>query len=73
MPFRYKIDILVALKEAGYNTGRIRREKIMGERTLQYFRENRMVSLETIEVVCNLLDCDFTDLIELVKNEETEG
>ena len=31
MSIRYKIDVLSALKEAGYNTNRIRKEKIMGE------------------------------------------
>ena len=35
MPIVYKIDVLSALKEAGYNTTRIRKEKIMGEAMLQ--------------------------------------
>ena len=28
MAIKYKIDIIAALKEAGYNTSRIRKEKI---------------------------------------------
>ena len=28
MPIKYKIDVIAALKEAGYNTTRIRKEKI---------------------------------------------
>ena len=35
MPIQYKIDVIAALKEAGYNTTRIRKEKIMGEAMLQ--------------------------------------
>lgn len=35
MPIVYKIDVLSALKEAGYNTTRIRKEKIMGEAMLK--------------------------------------
>ena len=38
MPIQYKIDVIAALKEAGYNTTRIRKEKIMGEAMLQKIR-----------------------------------
>jgi len=30
----YKIDILAALKEKGYNTNRLRKEKLLAESTL---------------------------------------
>ena len=32
MPIKYKIDIMAALKDAGYNTNKIRSEKLMGRR-----------------------------------------
>ena len=35
MPFKYKIDVIAALKRAGYSTYRIRKEKIFSEGTLQ--------------------------------------
>lgn len=35
MPIIYKMDVLAALKEKGYNTNRIRKDKIMGEAMLQ--------------------------------------
>ena len=35
MPMIYKLDVLSALKEAGYNTNRIRKEKLIGEAMLQ--------------------------------------
>ena len=31
MPVVYKIDILAALKDAGYNTNRLRKEKLLSE------------------------------------------
>ena len=34
MPIRYKLDILEALKQAGYSTYRLRKEKILGERVI---------------------------------------
>ena len=41
MPMCYKVDLLAVLKEAGYNTNRIRKEKIMGEAMLQKIRNGR--------------------------------
>ena len=67
MAMKYKIDIIAALKEAGYNTSRIRKEKIMGEAMLQKIRSGQMVSWAILETICNLLDCQPGDLIEYVK------
>lgn len=70
MGMKYKIDIIAALKEAGYNTNRIRKEKIMGESMLQKIRSGQMVSWATMETLCELLNCQPADLIEYVKAEE---
>ena len=64
---KYKIDVLAALKEKGYNTNKIRKEKIMGEAMLQKIRSGQMVSWATFETLCELLDCQPADLIEYVK------
>ena len=67
MAMKFKIDIIAALKEAGYNTSRIRKEKIMGEAMLQKIRSGQMVSWAILETICDLLDCQPGDLIEYVK------
>lgn len=67
MPIRYKVDVIAALKEAGYNTTRIRKEKIMGEAMLQKIRSGQMVSWATLETICDLLGCQPGDLLEYVK------
>lgn len=67
MGMKYKIDVIAALKEAGYNTNRIRKEKIMGESMLQKIRSGQMVSWATLETLCELLNCQPADLIEYVK------
>ena len=64
MPMKYKVDVLATLKEAGYNTGTIRKEKIMGEAMLQKIRSGQMVSWATLETICELLNCQPGDLIE---------
>lgn len=67
MPMKYKIDVISALKEAGYNTSTIRKEKIMGEAMLQKIRGGQMVSWATLETICDLLDCQPGDLVEYVR------
>lgn len=70
MPIKYKIDVIAALKEAGYNTTRIRKEKIMGEAMLQKIRSGQMVSWATLETICGLLNCQPGDLLEYTKEQE---
>ncbi|MEQ2657414.1 helix-turn-helix transcriptional regulator [Clostridium phoceensis] len=67
MPIRYKVDVIAALKEAGYNTTRIRKDKIMGEAMLQKIRSGQMVSWATLETICDLLGCQPGDLLEYIK------
>ena len=67
MPIQYKIDILAALKEAGYNTNRLRKEKLLSEGVIQSLRENKYIALQNISKICELLDCQPADLLEYVK------
>ena len=64
MPMKYKVDVIATLKEAGYNTSTIRKEKIMGEAMLQKLRSGQIVSWATLETICELLNCQPGDLIE---------
>ena len=64
MSIKYKADVLKLLKEKGYNTTRIRKEHIMGELMLQKIRKGQMMSWNTLDIVCNILDCQPADLLE---------
>ena len=66
MPIRYKIDVLEALKEKGYSTYRIRKEKLMGEATLQQLRNGELVSWENMTRLCYLLECQPGDIVEYI-------
>ena len=66
---RYKIEILPALKAAGYSTNKIRTDKLMGQATLQQLRHGELASWKTIDTVCRLLDCQPGDLLEYVADE----
>lgn len=69
MPIVYKIDILAALKEKGYNTNRLRKEKLLSEGVIQSLRENKYIALQNISKICELLDCQPADLMEYVKED----
>lgn len=64
MPIIYKFDVLQALKSKGYNTNRIRKEKLLAESTVQKLRNNEMVAISNIETICRLLNCQPGDILE---------
>ena len=70
MPITYKLDVISSLKEAGYSTYRIRKEKILAESTLQLIREDKPVSWENIATLCTLLDCQPGDIMEYVPDDQ---
>lgn len=68
MPLQYKIDVLKALKEKGYNTNRLRKEKLLSESVLQKLRHFDPVSWSNIEQLCKLLECQPADIMEYVED-----
>lgn len=68
----YKIDVIEALKEAGYNTTRIRREKIISETSLQFLREGKMIAIKSLDAICRVLDMQPGNIIKYVPDKEEE-
>ena len=67
---RYKLNILEELKKAGYSTYRMRQEKVLSESTLQRIRAgNTLITLESMGVICDILQCQPGDLVEWVPNK----
>ena len=64
MSITYKFDVLQALKDAGFNTSRIRKEKLFSESTLQKFRSGEMVHTSNIDTICRLLNCQPGEILE---------
>lgn len=65
-----KIDILTELKKAGYNTSVLRKNKIMGEATIQKIRKGGLPSWAELNKICALLDCQPGDLVKYVPEKE---
>ena len=73
MPIKYKIDVLEALKAAGYSTYKLRKDKLIGEATIQRLRGGEPVSWENSATLCALLDCQPGDLLEYQPGEGEKG
>jgi putative transcriptional regulator len=54
---KYKIDILQTLKNGGFTTYKLRKDKLLGEATIQKIRNSELVSWDNINMICKLLNC----------------
>ncbi len=66
---KYKIDVLEALKESGYNSTRILKENLISQSAMQKIRKNEMVGIKTLEKLCELLDMQPGNIIKYVENK----
>lgn len=66
--FVYKFDVLASLKERGYTTTKLRREKLLGENAIQSLRRNEMVGIIALEKICKLLDMQPGSIIGYVSD-----
>ena len=69
MSFRYKVNLMDKLKEKGYSSTRLRKEKLLGESYMSQIRRGDMISWAALDTVCTLLDCQPGELIEHIKVE----
>ncbi len=64
MTVKYKIDVLAALKTAGYSTYKLRREKLLGESVIQQLRDGHLYLGLIWGRLCHLLNCQPGDILE---------
>ncbi len=60
----YKINVLEALKEKGFSTYQLRKDKLIGESAIAKLRDSEMVGIKTIDTLCGLLSCGVGDILE---------
>ena len=70
MTIVYKTNILADLKEKGYNTTRLRKDKLLAESTIQQLREGKLVSWANIDRICTLLNCQPGDILEHIEERK---
>jgi len=66
---KYKIDVIQELKKKGYNTNRLRKEKLLSESAIQRLRKKESLQWSSIDKICDLLKCQPADLIEYVEEQ----
>lgn len=66
---KYKIDIIQALKNKGYSTYKIRKEKVFNESQLQQMRENKILAQDALNKLCSILNCQPGDILEYIPDE----
>ena len=67
---RYKIDVIKALRQRGYDTPTIRNRKLLAQSTLTKLNQGLPVSGETLNTICIMLRMQPGDIIEVIPTDE---
>lgn len=62
-------QVLEQLKQKGYSSYYLSKNKIMGNSKIQNIRENR-VDAKTINQICQLLNCQPGDILEYIPDNQ---
>lgn len=66
--------LFILLKEKGYSSYKLRKEKLISQATLQKLRTgDGIIDSRTINRLCELLDCQPGDITEYVPDEKKEN
>lgn len=70
---RFKIDVMEALKNKGYTTTKLRKDKIIPEGTLTKIRNNNgePITTATLNVLCEILKKQPGQLLEYIPDDNT--
>lgn len=55
------------MKEKGLTTYKIRKNKVISERTLQNIREGKGITTDSIASLCEALECQPGDILEYIE------
>lgn len=59
-------DIMNKLKECGYPTTRIRKEKLLSESTITKLRNNKPITMTTLNDICKMTGLPVSELVEYI-------
>lgn len=63
---KFKVDIIDLLRENGYNPARIRKERLIGEKTIQDMKRGIVPGTKTIDTLCRILEMQPGNLLKYV-------
>lgn len=68
--YYYKIDVVQAMADKGYNSYRLKKDNLMSQGTLTKLKNKENVTIKTLNDVCCILRCDISDIIEIKPTNE---
>lgn len=66
------LDILQKLSEAGYNTTRLRREKLLSESVLTRIRKEQSITMDNLNMICKLTGKPVEELVKYIPESSPE-
>ena len=69
----FKIDVMQALKDKGYTTYRIQKERLIPQSTYVMIKEGVVPATKTLDTICRLLNKQPGSIIRWVPDPEEEG
>lgn len=69
---KYKRDVIKMMAEKGVTTYVIRKNKLFTESQLQQLRDGKLVTQDTLDKICTILDCQPGFLLEHELTEENK-
>ena len=67
---KFKINVLNELKKIGYTTYKLKKDNIIsGGVITKLQKDDTDLSLKTIDLICKLLKCKVSDIIEYISDD----
>lgn len=67
---KFKIDVLEALKDKGFSTYVLRKDNLLGQKTIADMRAGVVPGIKSIDIICNILNCQPGDIISYYREEK---
>lgn len=65
----FRFDVLQALKNRGFSTYYLRKNTTIGQKTVSDMKNGIVPGIKTIDIICNLLNCQPGDIIEYIPDD----
>ena len=66
----YSKNIIEEMGKKGYTTYKIKQEKIFNQTQLQQLRDNKLLTQDNLNKLCELLECQPGDILEYRKDSK---
>lgn len=67
---RYKFDIMQALRDRGYDSKKIKTERILSQATITAIKRGGNITTDTLNRLCIILRMQPSDIIEIVPTDD---